>query len=71
MDRQASKILLCSIVELQECLQEQFERGELDLVGVLWQTQRERARRLRDGNNYTGPHSPGTPKTDLGDGQGS
>jgi hypothetical protein len=61
MDYQAQLILLRSILEVQECVQEQFDNGELDTVTLLWALQREKARRLRDGNYYTRPHSPGTP----------
>ena len=70
MDSQAKRILIQSILELQECLQEQYKEGHLTRVGVLWGIQRERAERLKHGNYYTQPHSGGTTKADQGDGQG-
>ena len=71
MDSQSKRILIQSILELQECLQEQYKLGELDTVGRLWQIQRERAERLKHGNYYTQPHNRGTTKADQGDGKGS
>jgi len=71
MDLQAKRILLASILETQECLQEQWKLGELETVGLIWAVQRERAERLKHGNYYTRPHSRGTTKADQGDGQGS
>jgi len=71
MDSQAKRILIQSILELQECLQEQWKLGELEIVSNLWDIQRERAERLKHGNYYTRPHSRGTTKADKGDGQGS
>jgi hypothetical protein len=70
MDLQAKRILIQSILELQECLQEQYKEGHLTRVGCLWEIQRERAERLKHGNYYTQPHSRGTTKADQGDGQG-
>jgi hypothetical protein len=64
MDYQAQRILLSSILEVQECLHEQYDKGEYDILTDLWRLQREKARRLRDGNYYTRPHSPGTTTPD-------
>lgn len=63
MDSQATRILLQSILEVQECLHEQYQQGNLDDVAFMWQLQREKAKRLKDGNTNPKPHSPGTPKT--------
>ena len=41
MDLQAKRILLASILETQECLQEQFEIGDFDSISVIWKLQRE------------------------------
>jgi hypothetical protein len=71
MDSQAKRILIQSILELQECLQEQWKDGQLATVSSLWEIQRDRAERLKHGNYYTRPHSRGTTKADQGDGQGS
>ncbi|CAB4141773.1 hypothetical protein UFOVP419_3 [uncultured Caudovirales phage] len=71
MDSQARRILIQSILELQECLQEQYKEGHLTKVSNLWELQRDRAERLKYGNYYTRPHSRGTTKADQGDGQGS
>ena len=70
MDLQAKRILLASILETQECLKQQFELGNLDLVSVIWKLQRERAERLKHGDYYTEPHSGGATKDNKGDGQG-
>ena len=70
MDSQAKRILLASILETQECLKQQFELGNLDLVSVIWKLQRERAERLKHGDYYTEPHSGGVTKDNKGDGQG-
>lgn len=71
MDSQAKRILIQSILELQECLQDEYKLGELATVNRLWDIQRERAERLKYGNYYTRPHSRGTTKADERDGQGS
>jgi hypothetical protein len=71
MDSQAKRILIQSILELQECLQEQWKDGQLTTVSSLWEIQRDRAERLKHGNYYTRPHSRRTTKADQGDGQGS
>jgi hypothetical protein len=71
MDSQAKRILVAAILETQECLQEQFMLGNFDLVSTIWQLQRERATRLKNGNYYTRPHSRGITKADERDGQGS
>jgi hypothetical protein len=71
MDSQAQRILIQSILELQECLQEQWRLGQLESVSDLWRLQRERAERLKHGNYYTEPHSRGTSEANQGDGQGS
>ncbi len=36
MDLQAKRILLASILETQECLQEQFDVGDFDSISVLF-----------------------------------
>jgi hypothetical protein len=71
MDLQAKRILLASILETQECLQEQFDVGDFDSISVIWKLQREKAERLKNGDYYTRPHSRGITKADQGDGQGS
>jgi hypothetical protein len=71
MDSQAKRILIQSILELQECLQEQWKDGQLATVSSLWEIQRDRAERLKHGNYYTRPNSRGTTKADQVDGQGS
>jgi hypothetical protein len=71
MDLQAKRILLASILETQECLQEQFEIGDFDSISIIWKLQREKAERLRNGDYYTQPHSRGITKADERDGQGS
>jgi hypothetical protein len=60
MDLQAKRILLASILETQECLQEQFEIGDFDSISVIWKLQREKAERLKSGDYYTRPNSRGT-----------
>jgi hypothetical protein len=70
MDLQAKRILIQSILELQECLQEQYKEGHLTKVSILWELQRDRAERLKYGNYYTQPHSRGTSAADERDGQG-
>jgi hypothetical protein len=69
MDSQARRILLAAILEVQECLQQQHQEGQPEIVGELWALQRERATRLKNGNYYTRPHSAGTTEADSGDGQ--
>jgi hypothetical protein len=60
MDSLEMRILLASIVEVQECVDEQYRMGQIQIVAALWDLQQEKAERLRDGNHYTRPDSRGT-----------
>lgn len=60
MDTAALRILLASIVEVQECLDEQYRAGRLTYVADLWDLQQEKAERLKSGDYYTRPNSRGT-----------
>jgi|688.fasta_scaffold427405_4 hypothetical protein len=60
MDSLEMRILLASIVEVQECVDEQYRMGQIQIVTALWDLQQEKAERLRDGNHYTRPDSRGT-----------
>ena len=71
MDSQAHKILLLSIVEVQECIQELNSRGLTDFTPALWEVQIEKAERLRNGDYYPGANSRRTPSDTEGDGEGS
>jgi hypothetical protein len=71
MDLQAHKILLLSIVEVQECIQELNSKGLTDFTPALWEVQIEKAERLKNGDYYTSPNSRRTPGDSEGDGEGS
>jgi hypothetical protein len=60
MDSAEMRILLASIVEVQECVDQQYQMGQVHIVQALWDLQQEKAERLRDGNHYTRPDSGGT-----------
>jgi hypothetical protein len=63
-------ILIASLKEVQECLNEQWARGNYPDVDKMWVLQREKGERLKNGDYFTNTHHSGTPETNFGDGQG-
>jgi hypothetical protein len=70
MDHLELNILIASLIETQESLNEQMAKGNYDTVDHMWKLQRERGERLKNGNYFTRTHHSGTPEANSGDGQG-
>jgi hypothetical protein len=70
MDHLELNILIASLIETQECLNEQMGKGNYATVDHMWKLQRERGERLKNGDYFTRTHHSGTPEANSGDGQG-